>query len=87
MGAFKDKAVKIDDLTERLALTVEEFHEHEGKKPGTWSALAGQYLVYGLERSFGFAACAHLCAQVERTWMSSAAIRPVIKRFLMKELK
>jgi hypothetical protein len=58
----------------------------EGKR-NRWSPMAGQLLVYGLERQLGFAKAAELEATVEGVWKKGKAIVPVIEEYFLSFVK
>jgi hypothetical protein len=77
---LKDETVL--EVTEYISKTVTEMHEAMGYQPKSWSANVGQWLVYGLEKYFGFPACVELEALVERAWRKGQPIEPVVEAFL-----
>ncbi len=58
---------------------------HLDHQPGRWNALAGQWLVYGFERYFGFGGAVELEAIVERAWRRGTPIKPVVEAWLYEQ--
>ncbi len=58
---------------------------HIDHQPRQWNAMAGQWLVYGFEKYFGFPGAVELEAVVERAWISGQPMKPKIMEFLREQ--
>lgn len=74
-------------FAEIVAKHVTEIHELDGSAPGRWSAIAGQWIVYGLETQIGFFRGVDLCAVVERAWRAKQPIGPAIEALYLTWVK
>lgn len=53
------------------------------RKNRRWDAVAGQWLVYGLERQLGFGRGVELCSVVERAWRANESVSEAAEKLYL----
>ncbi len=83
---------KAQQIAKVVAARVAEIHALQGiadiaanpsKRPPRWNKLAGQWLVYGMEKYIGFGNGVELCSVVERAWRKREPLEPKIESLLL----
>lgn len=80
---------KVQAAVQFIVRNVTYMHDITGRefKPGrrnAWSAEAGQWIVYGLERQLGFDRSVQLCAVVERAWRAGGDVPAAVTGFIQE---